>query len=260
MEFPQGKYNGVVSFGNLWAFQNQRFGSFLFIFFDFSVAFLRGFSRGMTFFEHPMLGATLALALGAHRKNGWGIVAMAGAAAASLDGDGLSILFGSSAYAEVHRWWLHNLLAATLLGLLIGGAGYLIHQSAKFKRRLVILLSRLDPRVPSFIPPTSFSFPALAVWMVVGLIAALSHLPADLVYSGHPALRVWELRWFWPFSSRGWALPIVPWGDLGTTLIFIAEMFVLYFRPGRAQVIAWLTLIAVLVYIGGWWLAGGVYG
>jgi hypothetical protein len=63
---------------------------------------------------------------------------------------------------------------------------------------------------------------------------------------------------FWPFSSRGWAFPIVPWGDLGATLIFIVEMFVLYRRPLEARGTARLTLALLLAYVGAWWWVGGM--
>jgi hypothetical protein len=41
-------------------------------------------------------------------------------------------------------------------------------------------------------------------------------------------------------------------------VIFIAEMFALYFWPRRAQLIAVVTLLAVYAYIGFCWLRGGV--
>jgi hypothetical protein len=63
----------------------------------------------------------------------------------------------------------------------------------------------------------------------------------------------------WPFSERSWVYPIVPYGDLGATGIFIAEMFALYRWPARATTIAWISLPLVLIYVAARWaLASGV--
>ena len=97
----------------------------------------------MTTFEHAMCGATLTLALGCHRTQGWGIVAMAACAAALPDWDGASIAFGGFAYAKVHRVWGHNLLVAGGMGALVGGVGYLAHLSTRFRRKVALATARL---------------------------------------------------------------------------------------------------------------------
>lgn len=201
----------------------------------------------MTLYEHAMFGGTLALAAGVQRRHGGAIVGMAAVAAALPDADGLSLLFGPSAYAGIHRVWGHNLLVAGGLGCLVGAVGFAIRLSAIRRRKPDLKL-----QAPQQL---RFSGRALMLWILVGGCAGLSHLTADLVYSGGANLPVWPVPLFWPYSNQGWALPIVPWGDLGTTLIFIAEMFAIYRWPKRAQVIACLTLVAVLLYIGGRWLA-----
>ena len=50
----------------------------------------------MTFYEHAMLGATLALVAGLQRRHGWRIVAMAAVAAVLPDWDGLTIVLGAA--------------------------------------------------------------------------------------------------------------------------------------------------------------------
>src|ERR1700676_2120143 len=67
-----------------------------------------------------MLGGSLALASGLQRRYGWGIVALAGVAAALPDLDGLSIAFGPEAYANAHRVWGHNFLGAGGIGAAAG--------------------------------------------------------------------------------------------------------------------------------------------
>jgi hypothetical protein len=204
----------------------------------------------MTFYEHAMLGATLALAAGGQRRHGWGLVATAAVAAALPDWDGLSLLLGGEAYAKVHRTWGHNFLAASLAGAACGLAGYLCHRSTGFRQCTQALLERLEKRKPQQPgEPSPFSAGALSVWLLVGVLAALSHLPADLIYGGSPGMPDWPLKLLWPFSLHEWAWPILTWGDLVPTLLFVAEMFALYRRPARARLTAGLTLLALSAYL-----------
>jgi membrane-bound metal-dependent hydrolase YbcI (DUF457 family) len=204
----------------------------------------------MTVYEHAMFGATLALAAGAHRRHGWGLVAAAAAAAALPDWDGLTLAFGPAAYAEGHRVWGHNLLAAGLGGALAGAVGYVCHRSVRVRQAVRRLLppSGAAPKA-AVQPPPAVAGVALAVWITLGAAAGLSHLPADLVVSGGSGLQDWPVPLLWPFSARGWVYPVVPWGDLGFTLIFLAEMFALYRWPGRARALAGLTILAGVSYL-----------
>jgi inner membrane protein len=81
------------------------------------------------------------------------------------------------------------------------------------------------------------------------MLAGLSHLPADIVFNGGTGLSVWPVPLLWPFSQQGWALPIVPWGEVTVTVLFIGEMFALYRWPRRDRVIAALTLAAGSAYL-----------
>jgi hypothetical protein len=207
----------------------------------------------MTPYEHAMLGGTLTLAVGAHRRHGWPVVLMACAAAALPDWDGLSLAFGATAYSTVHRTWGHNLAAAVAAGVLVGGLGLLCHHSVRVRRQALVLLRKLGqpPPAPHADPP--FSAHALAVWLAVGVLAGLSHLPADLIYSGSPPTPDWPVPLLWPFSERGWSFPILAWGDLGPTVIFLAEMFALYRWRNYAQLLAWITLLVVGSYLTARW-------
>jgi hypothetical protein len=205
----------------------------------------------VTVFEHIMLGASTALAAGLQPRYGWRIVAMAGAAGALPDWDGLSLLAGSEAYARVHRVWGHNLLTAGVGGLAVAFAEYRF----AFLTRLARAVSGQIPglKLPAgTLTMTKFhySFGSMVVWLAAGLMAGYSHLLADFFYSGHPSMRTWGLPLLWPFSEETWARPTVAWGDLGATLIFIASMFALYRWPRRGQPIGWLTLTAVSAYVG----------
>ncbi len=95
-----------------------------------------------------------------------------------------------------------------------------------------------------------FSTRSFLVWIAVSLLAAASHLAADLLFSGTPQAN-WPIMLLWPFSRQGWAVPVVPWGDIVATLLFVAEMFALYRWPARDRVLALGTLLAVAAYVGG---------
>jgi hypothetical protein len=60
---------------------------------------------------------------------------------------------------------------------------------------------------------------------------------------------VWEVPLLWPFSTRGFAYPAVPWGDPGTTLVFVAGMFATARWRSQSQRIAAITLALVAAYI-----------
>jgi hypothetical protein len=203
----------------------------------------------MTIFEHPMFGASLALAAGVRRRHGWGLVATAAVAAALPDWDGLSIVFGPTAYASAHRVWGHNLLAAGLGGAVVGIVGLLTARSAQVRT----LLTKPAPLPPP--PPASAS--TAVVWVLVGILAGLSHLPADVVFNGGAGLSAWPVPLLWPFSRQGWAAPIVPWGDVTVTVLFVGEMFALYRWPRHDRAVAALTLAVGSAYLLIRWFLSG---
>ncbi len=202
----------------------------------------------MTTYEHAMLGVTGALAAGLDRRWGWPIVAMAAVVAVLPDWDSLSLLVGPAAFDRIHRTLGHNLPACVLLGAVAAAVDYrfrVVPRAANHLGRL-LRLRELDPRIPA---PNEFHLGELVVWVTVGVVAALSHLAADMVFSGHPVLPQWGIRLFWPFSDRFWAWPMVPWGDPGPTLLFIGGMFAMIRWHRYRQAIAALTLILVFSYI-----------
>ncbi len=212
-----------------------------------------GVVPAVTVYEHAMLGANLALLAGVRRRHGWGIVAAAAVAAALPDWDGLSILFGPTAYADAHRVWGHNLLAAGLGGVAVGLLGLLVARSVRVRTWLA-----RPPAGPPAPPPASAG--TAVVWAVVGGVAGLSHLLADVVFNGGAGLPAWPVPLLWPWTRRGWAVPVVPWGDVTITLLFVGEMFALYRLPGRDRVVAALTLAAGSAYLAARALAAGFIG
>jgi hypothetical protein len=177
-----------------------------------------------------MLGATAALAAGAHRRQGWGIVVMAAAAAALPDWDRLVRAAAPQGYASVHRVWGHNLFVAPLLSGLVGALGYLCWVSVR--RRPGDVAGR-------------FSGHAFAVWVALGALVSLIHVLADLCYCGIDKAPDWPVALFWPFSLGGYAQPMVRWSDRTATIVLAFTLATACLRPKLAQGIAVIGLLAV---------------
>lgn len=201
----------------------------------------------MTVFEHALTGVDGALVLGLHRRHGWPIVAWAGLAATLPDWDGLTLVLGPRWYAESHRVWGHNLLVATLLSALL--AWLVVHfdilgRTGRYLGQRFPILAAGEPA-----PPPTPGFRRTRRWILVGILATLSHLVADVLFSGHPTYGTWGVPLCWPFRSDLFAWPTVPWGDLGATLILAAGMFLMVWRPTRVQSIAGGTLAVLGTYM-----------
>lgn len=207
----------------------------------------------MTVFEHFLMGGSLGLAAGLHRRFGWQLVALSSVAATLPDWDGLSILFGARAYATYHRVWGHSLLTAGAAGVL---AGVLAYQFNVFGRLQDWAARRFPKEIPPPVEQPRFSARTLAVWALVGLLAAYSHLLADYFYPGYEYLQKWPMQLLWPFSHKGWSLAIVPGGRLETIGIFVLGMFAVWRWPRHAQSIAWLSLVCLAIYVTAWWRLG----
>jgi hypothetical protein len=201
----------------------------------------------MTFFEHAMVGINGSLAAGLHRRYGWPIVAMAGFTAMLPDWDGLTILLGANCYAQAHRVWGHNLLVAGLSAILVSGLAYRYHWPIRIQQWLgkhwhVFALEGEDACIP-------VCTGGWRLWTVVGVLAAYSHLLADMVFSAGRDKQVWGVPLGWPFSHFALAYPLVLWGDIGVTLLFVAGMFAMFRWRIRTRSIAASVLGLVIVYI-----------
>ncbi len=95
-----------------------------------------------------------------------------------------------------------------------------------------------------------FSAAVLVAWAAVGVLASYSHLAMDVLFSYGKNLNPWEVPLAWPFSSRGFAYPMVAWGDPGTTIVLAAGMLAMARWPSRIRAIAAVTLVGVAIYVG----------
>ncbi|MBC8356789.1 MAG: metal-dependent hydrolase [Planctomycetes bacterium] len=200
----------------------------------------------MTTFEHAMLGINGTLAAGLHRRYQWRVVALAGLAAVAPDWDGLTIIGGMELFDHAHRAWGHSFFSCVILACCIAALDYRFDLVGYGERMLCWVL-----RTPSTASVTrqEGSHQRLVAWMLVAILATMSHLAADLVYSGTAELSDWHLQLLWPFSTQGFVFPMVHWGDAGVTIIFVVSMFAMVRRRDRIQPIALITLTLVLVYI-----------
>jgi hypothetical protein len=198
--------------------------------------------------EHALVGIDGALALGLHRRHGWKIAALAGAAAALPDWDGLTLLWSAALYDTSHRVWGHNVFACVLAGIAIGLADYRFDLATRLARRFV-RLARLDVGEDALTLRRQFESRGATVWTLTAVVAGWSHLASDLVVSGSAAYSDWGVQALWPLSDRAWVYPRVRWGDIGITLIFAAGAFAMLWQPRRIQLLAAITLAAVVLYI-----------
>lgn len=215
--------------------------------------------QDMTVYEHAMTGIDVALAAGLHRRYGWQIVAWAGFAAVLPDLDGLTILLGSSLYADGHRLWGHNLLVAGLVAAVVSAIAYQTDAPTKVQSWLANHWKTF-PVTGDPTATTAHRRCGLCLWIIVGVAASYSHLLMDVAFSAGGNLPIWGVPLFWPFSDTAWAYPLVPWGNIGVTVIFALSMFAILRWPARITTIARGTLAAVIVYMmicGIVWRLGG---
>lgn len=219
----------------------------------------------MTSIEHAMLGVNGALALGLHRRLGWSSVVVCGFAAVAPDWDGLPMLFDMERFESGHRVWGHNLLACVLLGVFLGTLDWKFRWSdllvAKLgsmtgpkltgpKSHTALEIGNAGQSANSIMPRTPAS--SWWTWCVIAIIAAMSQIPADAVVSGGRGLSDWPLKPLWPFSDWKLVYPMIPWGNVGVSVIFGVAVVVMAKLQSRFQLIAIAALIAMCIYLVFW--------
>lgn len=201
----------------------------------------------MTTFEHVMLAVNGCLAIGLQRRYGWNLVALAACSAVVPDWDGLTLMGGGVLFDLAHRTWGHCLLVSLLLATVLGICDYRFDLMGRVMRRYRRLThSQLVEHEGCGARQRTCR--GYVVWSTVSILAALSHLAADVVFSGGRGLPDWSLKLFWPFSERGVVYPLVPWGDVGVTLVFVIGMFAMYRWRAHVSGIAGGTLGLVVLY------------
>lgn len=207
----------------------------------------------MTSPEHTLVGVHGALALGVHRRLGWAAVVMAGIAANVPDWDGLAMLVDMQRFEAGHRVWGHNFVAIFASSVLLGWSQYRFRWVERASRSVGGLLSI---NVPEIGAERSTRAAALAL-MAVAFFGQAIHLPCDMVVSGGSGLSDWLIRPFWPFSQRGFVFPLVPWGDVGPTVILMAGAIACARWPGKVRAVSAGTLAGLCLYLVARGICGG---
>jgi hypothetical protein len=198
----------------------------------------------MVYYDHAMVSATLAVAVGAQRRYGWPAVVLAALAGMFPDWDASPKHLSPRAYEAGHRVWGHNLFAVTLAGAALGGLGFLIHRS------------RPHRPVPKPSPDPGGAGP----WVALGVVVLWTHPLLDLLYCGWGRDADWPVRLLWPVIPRGYARPWIPWSDWGATLLLLVGLVGWAIARRHRQVCAAASLLIVGLYItargalaqGGW--------
>ena len=198
----------------------------------------------MTSPEHTMVGILGAMALGLHKRFGWRIVAFAAVISNVPDMDGLPMLFDMERFESGHRVWGHNFLLIVATSICLGWT------QARFKWIQKIVAYAID-FLPSEVnrsqPSRHLPIPIL-VLIFVGIGFQTLHLVCDMVVSGGQGLSNWPVKPFWPIWQVGYVYPLIPWGDIGPTVVMMAGIIGIA-KFGRDQLVATLTLILLVAYM-----------
>jgi membrane-bound metal-dependent hydrolase YbcI (DUF457 family) len=197
----------------------------------------------MTTLEHTLVGIHVAIACGMHQRFGWPAVALSGVVSNLPDWDGLPMLVNMAKFEAGHRVWGHNFLWITISSLFVAWSQWRFHWLEK-------LANGMHQYLPQDVMVENRRKVVPYFWLYVLCFTAQTvHLPCDMLVSGGAGLSDWEIRPFWPFDNRGFVLALLPWGDIGPTIILMAGAIVVAKYSGRRSLHAGMTLSALGVYM-----------
>jgi len=215
-----------------------------------------GIMRPMTTPEHTFVGIHLALSLGWQRTIGWPAVVLAGVASNVPDWDGLPMLVDMARHEAGHRVWGHNLLAIAIASVLLAWS----QSRFGWCDWIVTRIGRMTARTGTDAVPGAESNTTGLVAAGVAGAAQLVHLPCDMVVSGGHGLPDWPIQPLWPFSHQAFVAPLVPWGDVGPTVILMAGAIWGAKQPARLSRVSMTTLACLALYLVGRGWARGMIG
>ncbi|MCC7336401.1 MAG: metal-dependent hydrolase [Pirellulaceae bacterium] len=202
----------------------------------------------MTTPEHSLVGIHAAIAVGAHQRFGWAFVALAGIASNLPDWDGLPMLFDMARFEHGHRVWGHNVTSIALSSLIVATLQYRFH-----------LIETVATRLKNYLPKevtierARIGVPFIMLFLICAVVQTI-HLPCDMVVSGGNGLSDWHIKPFWPISDVGYVFPLIPWGDIGPTIIMMCGVLLMVKYPKKLplQSIVTLTILCCYLLIRGW--------
>jgi len=153
------------------------------------------------------------------------------------------MLVDMARFEHGHRVWGHNLFWIALSSVLVAALQYRFHC-------IEAIATRLKRFLPNDITLVQRKHATpLRVLFLVCVVVQTIHLPCDMVVSGGKGLSDWPIKPFWPISEVGYVFPLIPWGDVGPTLILMGGILVLAKSPRRLPLQSLLTLTALCVYL-----------
>jgi hypothetical protein len=194
----------------------------------------------MVYYDHAMLGATLAVAVGAQRRQGWPVVILAALAGMFPDWDALSRHISPETYRIGHRAWGHNLFAATLGGTLLGLLGYWISRSGPMSFDQESAMPKSNGR-----RQTS----EMGFWIILCVLIMWSHPFFDVLYCGWDRDVNWPVRLLWPIVPAGFGRPWMPWNDWGASAILLAGLGAILLLHRHRQLVGVISLSLFGLYV-----------
>lgn len=199
----------------------------------------------MTTPEHTLVGIHLAMAVGVHSKLGWSTVVFAAIASNIPDVDGLPMLVDMERFESVHRVWGHNFLAIAITSILIAWTQSRFHWIEVITKRLARFL---PAESQSAIAEEPRKTPFISLFFLSIFVQA-AHLPCDMVVSGGEGLSDWLVFPFWPFLDWGFVYPLIPWGDIGPTVILMLGAIAIVKVPKRIKMVSLVSLLLLCFYL-----------
>lgn len=148
-----------------------------------------------------------------------------------------------------HRVWGHNVFAILLTTLLV----ICLQRRFQWVEAAGLRVKRFLPAdAQQLMTPTA---PApIRVYFLIVFAAQMIHLPCDMVVSGGKGLSDWHVCPLWPVSDIGLAFPLIPWGDIGPTMILMAGILAVATFRHRSSAVSWLALVGLVAYllVRGW--------
>ena len=201
----------------------------------------------MTTPEHALVGIHFAIAVGAYERFGWTLITIAGIASILPDWDGIPMLIDMQRFESGHRVWGHNFISIFVISLAIAWTQAKFHWVELIGKKLARFL-------PSDAQPTESKTNSALVLFLFSFAVQTLHLPCDMIVSGGKGLSDWHTKPFWPWSDQGFVWPLIPWGDIGPTIILMLGAIVLAKSSKQGSRISTATLVCLMGYllIRGW--------
>lgn len=179
---------------------------------------------------------------------------MAGLASNVPDWDGIPMLFDMQRFEVGHRVWGHGILSIALTSLLLAVMQVRWDWIGWIANRLRSRFLKSVSVAPSQDSKWLVGGSGVLVFAIIGLCAQVVHWPCDMVVSGGNGLSDWAIQPWWPFSSAAYVYPLIPWGDIGPTIIMMAGVIVIAKRNRDLSITSCLTIATLCGYmvVRGW--------